>query len=115
MQELLDSHLKCKEMVSLLLEEDIRTRNDDLWLCLQLWQRMQHIRVMIDYRDMSRMFMPETISRVRREIQNKGGKWPPTDPIVAAKRKIKEEFLKDYYSSDPGWYNLYQAHKFNIK
>jgi hypothetical protein len=38
----------------------------------------------------------ENIRRVRQKIQNDLGLFPPTDPDVIAKRKIKEEVIKEW-------------------
>ena len=92
-----------KEMVESILAEDQRSRNDYLWLILQVWQRKQAIKVFIPFEDMKNMIAPETITRCCRLIQHNLGRWLPTDPKVAVARKIKEEQVKEYFS-DNQWY-----------
>jgi len=89
---------KTEELVRQLLNEDERCRNNDLWLILQIWQNKQHIKLFVPYNQMGAMITPETITRVRRKIQNTEGILLPTNPEVIHKRKVKELVLRAYYS-----------------
>lgn len=90
--------LKTKEGVESLLANDERCRNDDLWLILRYWESMQHITLQIPFDQLSAMTSAETITRVRREIQNKENKYLPTKADVLIKRRIRQETIHDYYS-----------------
>lgn len=100
-----------REVVLAVLKESERARNDDQWLVLCVLQRLgQDIKAeydrelkqtvivwrILDHKTISSF---ETITRCRREIQNdpKVPAWLPTDPLVAAKRGIRAEAVRDYY------------------
>ena len=44
-----------KELVLECLKDDERCRNDDLWLILSIWQKKQHIKIFVDYNELSKM------------------------------------------------------------
>lgn len=96
-QVIREQQLQAKEIVEQLLSTDERARNDDLWLILQVWQKMQQIKLYIPYEDMNRMISPETITRVRRQIQNTESRLLPTNMQVCMKRKVKEDVLRAFY------------------
>jgi hypothetical protein len=85
---------KAKEIVEECLSEDIRCRNDDLWLILKVWQKKQHINIFIPYERLHEMISAETIRRIRQKIQNEDKKFVPTDDNVIRRRKKKEEFMR---------------------
>lgn len=81
-----------------LLEKEPRCRNDDLWLVLQVWQKKQQIKLFIPYDEIQYMINPETIRRVRQEIQNDEGLFLPTDPQVLIRRRVREDLIRKYYA-----------------
>lgn len=85
---------KAKEIVEECLAEDIRCRNDDLWLILKVWQKKQHINIFIPYERLNEMISAETIRRIRQKIQNEDKKFVPTNEDVIRRRKKKEEFMR---------------------
>jgi hypothetical protein len=85
-----------KEIVHECLTEDARCRNDDLFLILKVWQKKQQINCFVPYDKLSEMIKPETITRVRRKIQNDDGELLPTDPEVLRRRKIKQQQVHDW-------------------
>lgn len=97
-----------KEIVRQVLSEDQRARNDDLWLILQVWQKKQHINCFVQYDLLSTMISPETIRRVRQEIQNKNGELLPTDSKVLLKRRFREEAIKNYYGANSKEFSEYK-------
>lgn len=103
----------CEDIVKELLLKDVRCRNDDLWLILQVWQNKQHIKITIQPDMIGELISPETIRRSRQKIQNSMCLFPPTDPRVAIKRKIKEVTLRKYYS--PSDWEEYNSIRFGIK
>lgn len=90
--------VEAKVLVEELLSADERCRNDDLWLIMQYWIHKQHIQLFVPFERLHEMTSAETITRVRREIQNRDMKFLPTDPEVLIKRKVKQSVLHDYYS-----------------
>lgn len=92
-----------KELVEQCLEEDIRCRNSDMWLLLSYWQKKQYIKIFIPYDKIMEMTPAESITRARRLIQNKLGRWLPTCPDISVKRRIREDQIKQYFS-DNQWY-----------
>lgn len=88
--------IKAKELVEEVLSTDIRARNNDLWLILQVWQKKQQVKLFIPYEELNRMISPETITRVRRDIQNHDGRLVATDPVIFARRS-KQKKLRGYY------------------
>lgn len=104
MDDVLSKHKKMKLIVRDILEKQSRARNDDKYLIIEVWKQ-KGIDISSDFGDIiirigdpSELPNTETIRRVRAEIQNKDGEFPPTDPIVAYQRRIKEETLRKYYS-----------------
>lgn len=87
---------KTKDMVENILANDERSRNSDIWLILQVWQKKQHIKCFIPYEDLSKMITPETITRVRRKIQNDENRFLPTSETIRQRRKLREEDIKQW-------------------
>jgi hypothetical protein len=99
-----------------MLATDMRCRNDDVWLILQVWQKMQHINILVPFNEIGRMITPETITRVRRQIQNTNGEFLPTDPQVLLRRKVKEAVLKAYYTGrNPAIIREWEELRYKIK
>lgn len=102
---------EAKKLVKEILKEDIRARNSDLWLCLQVWIKKQNIKLLIPQNQIKDMITPETITRVRRKIQNDDNEFLPTNPQVLIHRQFKEAVLKRFYSNNQTILNEY----FNLK
>ena len=100
-----------KMLVKEILKEDARTRNSDLWLCLQVWIKKQNIKLLIPPEQIKEMITPETITRARRVIQNDDNDFLPTDPQVMIRRQFKEAVLKRFYAHNQTILNEY----FNLK
>jgi len=86
-----------KERVEYILENYPETRNDDLYLWLiyvRLFDKVlsKYIR-RIPYGVIKRATRPETLSRVRRKIQEEG-RLLPTDPKVLKRRRRLEELYR---------------------
>jgi hypothetical protein len=86
-----------KDRVKEILRQDNRARNSDLWLVLQVWRLCNKVNFYIPYDKIQDLTAFETISRVRRQIQNKEGLYPPTDKAVLINRGIKQEIYHKYY------------------
>jgi hypothetical protein len=91
---------KVKDMVIRILADDPKARNNDTWLITQVWQKMQHIKCFIPYEEIDNMIPPETITRVRRKIQNEMGLYLPTNPDVLDAREQKEKDIKEWATKD---------------
>lgn len=85
-----------RNLIRTVMSKDEKCRNDDKWLCLEIW-RSQGIKVFFPYKDMKKMYNPETIIRNRAYIQNTEGSLLPTNPSVLLKRRIKEKVLRKFY------------------
>ena len=86
-----------KKLVEQILAEDERARNDDKWLIYRVLSH--YTKVYIPFEDFEKIPSYETITRARRLIQNKEGKYLPTDPEVLKKRRIFEEEIKEWVRS----------------
>lgn len=103
---------RTKEAVERVLKEVERARNDDHYLILCVLQRQgekitgeydqQLKKTVIVWRivDLKSLASFETITRCRREIQYNEGKYLPTDPEVAMKRRIRAETVREYYGGE---------------
>ena len=78
-----------KDNVEQLLSEDERCRNIDLYLILKYWQTYDNLRVDLSIFD--QLTNSESIRRSRQNIQNDDELYPPTDPVVRAKREEKKK------------------------
>ena len=61
--------IKLKEVVKEVMTQDSKTRNSDKWLILQVLRKLG-FKVYIDYKQLSDMPSFESITRLRRDIQN---------------------------------------------
>lgn len=113
--EVIEQQKEAKALVRELLEEDTRCRNDDLWLILRIWQKKQFIKLFVPFEELRRMIVPETITRVRRQIQNTYGQLLPTDPQILVKRKVKEDILRSYYRDNENLIQAWESIKFGVQ
>ena len=91
---------KIKDIVRQALKEDPGSRDSDLWLIINVLRRMG-FKIYIDYKDIGRMPSLETITRIRRKIQNTNGEFLPS-PDVDAHRNKKQTECRDTYQP-PRW------------
>ena len=111
---ILGRHLECKTVVENILSTDEKTRNNDLWLLLQTWKR-QGAKIDIDFEFFSTLYQGESITRVRRQIQNDECRLLPTDPAVLVKRRFKEEVIRQYYANNQTILREYDTIRYGIK
>lgn len=98
-EKVLSQLQETEEKVCWLLAKDERLRNSDLYLITEYWRQVDDIRaVILPLHEVhhNMLAMPNTITRVRRHLQNDLGLWPPTDPEVIQKRAIKEQVIRDW-------------------
>ena len=83
-----------QELVVILMSTDERCRNDDKWLTYRVMKHFTNI--FIPFEDFSKMPSFETVKRCRAKIQNDKGKLLPTDPVVIARRKSREQDVAEW-------------------
>lgn len=113
-QRILEKQGDAKRMVRKVLKEHLRARNSDLWLLFTIWTQEQGIDIKVPENAVNDLILPETIRRVRQQIQNTEGKYLPTDPQVMYSRKIKEEVLRRYYSNNQTILQEYMEYKYGV-
>lgn len=65
-----------KQIVAEILSNDLRAREDDLYLVWKVYSTMT--KIYIPFEDFKMLPRPESISRARRMIQNKEGRFRPS-------------------------------------
>jgi hypothetical protein len=113
--DIVAEHIQAKKLVEEILQEDERARNQDLWLILQVWQKKQLIKCYVPFDKLGEMITPETITRVRRKIQNDEGKLLPTDAKVLVRRKVNEQLIRNFYSETSSVWKEYLHHQYGVK
>ena len=68
---------KLKDVVHEVMTQDPKTRNSDKWLIIQVLRKLG-FKIYVDYKDLKNMPSFESITRVRRDIQNKDFELLPT-------------------------------------
>jgi len=104
-----------KKLVEEVLAEDKKARNSYIWLILGVWQKKQQIKIFIPYEQIGDMIAPETITRAARIIQNEECRFPPTDPKVMVRRRIREEIIRSMFGENSWEYNEFRKLKYKIK
>ena len=94
-----------RDIVNDVLKDNQKARDDDFLLCALVYARMGYAKrsplgITIYYKNID--FAPafETITRIRREIQNTEHRYEASDE-VKMKRWKHEISLRDYYKSKP--------------
>ena len=73
-----------KDNIKVLLAEDERCRNDDLYLILKYWTTYNGVNANLEI--VGELAHTETIRRYRQKIQHEEGNYLPTEPEVLEKR-----------------------------
>lgn len=94
--DVVDEHIVARDLVYDVLKTVPVTRDDDMLLLFEVWSR-QGINFDLSDTDLSTLFNAETITRGRRKIQNDDGLFLPSSVVVAKRRRINEELLREYY------------------
>jgi hypothetical protein len=79
-----------KEVIEKILRTDERARDDDLWLYLQVLMAQGH-KIHINFDELDSMPRPESVSRVRRCLQNNEQKYTPSEQIAQRRVQLREE------------------------
>ena len=85
-----------KSIVSRILKRDELARDNDLWLYLKVLEEQGH-KVFLNYDELDSIPKPESVSRIRRTIQNDEQLFTPSDEIFEKRKKNCNE-SKSYYS-----------------
>lgn len=96
-------HTTCKEIVKQILRQDKKARKDYSWLLLLVWIKQGAIKFIIPLEDYKKMYKPESVSRVCRELVesakkgNKELKWLLNDEETLEKRENLQELNRGYF------------------
>jgi hypothetical protein len=99
-------HDKLREQVLSILRTDIQARKNDFWLCLLLWIKKGHIKLVIPLEEFHKINKPESISRARRKLieqAKKGDKalsFLLNDEITLENREKERINYQEYYKSE---------------
>jgi hypothetical protein len=75
-----------KSIVSRILKRDERARDDDLWLYLKVLEEQGH-KIFINWDELDSIPRPESVSRIRRKIQNDEQQFTPSDETYERRKK----------------------------
>lgn len=91
-----------------LMSEDDRCREDDKWLIWKYVRNIDGIDLFIPFEDFDKMTSFESITRIRRRIQNDDNELLPLSEDVRKQRGISEEewreWAKNKYKGDKDGY-----------
>jgi len=91
-----------KNLVENILKKDERARNDDLWLYLQVLISQGH-KIYINFDELESMPKPESVSRIRRQIQNNENKFTPDEYTQRKRQRNYEESKELWRNSHLSW------------
>jgi len=89
-----------KGIVEEILSTDERARNDDKYLTFKVMQR--YTKIYIPFEDFNKIPAFESIKRMRALIQNKEGRYLPTDLKVKEERMKKSDALRRFFANMGG-------------
>ena len=88
----IDEMMRWTSIVADILQDDIKARSNDKWLFISTLKYMG-FAVQADYEAIKQMPNPETLSRIRRKLQEQG--LYPADPDIKYNRRDCEKQMKD--------------------
>ena len=91
------------QIVKGILEVDDRARNDDKWLILMTLRELG-FKIYIDYHELNSMPSFETITRIRRKLNEQEKYLPNQNTIEKRKEKsieFAQEFSREYKQESP--------------
>ncbi len=86
-----------KNVVEEVMTEDLKTRDSDKWLILQVIRKLG-FKIYVDYEDLKKMPSFESITRARRYIQNTEKRLQPSFPIGEV-RNLNEQNYKEFFGT----------------
>lgn len=99
MPDLREQLVTVRENVDKILEEFEEARNDDRYLLILYWKKIDRLPLpWIPWDVIQGLTSPETIRRMRQKIQE-DGRFRPTDPEVDAKRRDRSREMREIISS----------------
>lgn len=100
MKSWIESFTDCEKLVQAVLKNVPETRGDDYKLLTVVWS-MQGFKLTVEqYRAFRRCFTPETITRCRRKVQEKGIYLPVKE--VSEQRTLLDDKVGNYLRSKDG-------------
>ena len=97
-----------KGLVRNWLRDDLLSRNSDKRLMFVIWTDYQGLDLS-EWKSFACGLCAESITRVRREIQNVDGEFLPTEPSIIVQRGIQEVLIRKWYGDKhkvtEGWFN----------
>jgi len=100
----IDEMMRWNSIVADILQDDIKARSNDKWLFISTLKYLG-FAVQADYSAIKQMPNPETLSRIRRKLQEQG--LYPADPDIKFNRKECEKQMHDINN----WYPEQRARK----
>jgi len=98
-------HLTLKQKVLSIVKQDKLARKDYFWLCLLVWIKSNNIKFIIPLEDYHKMYKPESISRIFRELMEEAKKGKPelqfllNDTQTLNKRDNLQELNRQYFQT----------------
>lgn len=100
--KILMEYSNTEDLVWKILKANLRSRNDDEYLCQIVKSVNGNAR-------------NSTILRVRRKIQNTQGEYLPTDAKVLTRRRVREEVIRKYFQHrNPLLIKEWEARRYEI-
>lgn len=93
--------ISIKQIVEEILMTDERSRNSDTWLIIETLRSLG-FKVFIDYSQLKKMPSFETITRIRRKL-NQENLYLPTFEVSKLREKRQEEYRDLFKNSNLSW------------
>ena len=87
-----------KDVVEEVMTEDIKSRDSDKWLILQVIRKLG-FNIYVDYEDLKKMPSFESITRARRHIQNTEKRLQASFPVGEV-RNLNEQNYSEYFTQN---------------
>lgn len=94
----MESQEKMKTIVEKILEKDERSRSDDRWLVYCVYRKLT--KIFIPFEDFEKLPSPESVTRCRRQIQNKEGRFKADKRTQIIRVFMEDEFRKHYSAKE---------------
>lgn len=93
-----------KQYIEEVLKENEKARNDDFVLCINVYVKMGFARklplgILINYKNIESAPAFESISRIRRDIQNNEHRFVPNEETRDKRKHLQEASIRHYTSN----------------
>jgi len=105
-QEFNKKHITLKQIVKDILKHDKQARKDYFYLCLLVWLKSNQIQLIVPMKDYSKLYKPDSITRISRELFIEARKGVPDlqfllkDTETLDKRSNLENLNHQYYQEE---------------